>query len=221
MGAGEAAGVPVGACTGGGGGVARDGAAFGDAIAARSVASGAAFGDADASGADGSEALADGSGDAAGVAVDAAAVGEGRAIADGRGFGEGSGFGVRVGFGVGDAVADASGVGAGVLDGAGNAAGMVAADVGDVAGPAAPGPRFPYIDNPAPITKPSTMTPIKIGSNGSDGPGGGGGRRRTRRGGEPCIGDAISSSRSRRLAAHRARVRFRNDPPDRAAKGRA
>jgi len=192
----EVGGTGVGGGGGGGpwattfGAGAADGGAAGDGVEravgrAVGAALGECPGDALASGDGVSDGAADALGDADGVGI---------------GDGEGSGFGERVGRGegvAGDAVAAvvadaASGLGSG---------GIVAGGVEALAiGTPSPA-RLPASESPAPITNPSTMTPIRIGRIGSDEPPLGGWLRRVRRGGEPGIARPTSASRGSGLAS--------------------
>jgi hypothetical protein len=142
-------------------------------------------GAADVAGAAAGETDAAGDAEAAGEADGSAGA---FTVGDGLGEGERSGFDTRAGRASGDSVAD--GDGSGNRAGADWAAGIVAATVG-VGAISTSVPRFPTIESPAPITNPSTTTPIKIGSSGKEGPGGGGGRFRVLRGGEPCIAPVV------------------------------
>ena len=175
-----------------GAGAADDGAA-GDGVErgvgrAVGAALGECPGDALASGDGVSDGAADALGDADGV---------------GMGDGEGSGFGDRFGRGEGVAgeavaatVAAPVGCGAGLGSGGIVAGGVEALAIGT------PSPaRLPASESPAPITKPSTMTPIRIGRIGSDEPPLGGWLRRVRRGGEPGIARPTSASRGSGLAS--------------------
>jgi hypothetical protein len=123
--------------------------------------------------------------DAAGTDGDAAGV----SLGDGDGEREGEGEGK----GDGRAVAFDDARGAGDATGASVAGATVAAKVGAAL---ATGTSLccacrPATDSPAPMTKPSTITPSTIGMNGSDGPSSRGGGRRLRGGGVSCIDGAI------------------------------
>ncbi len=111
------------------------------------------------------------------------APGEGDGDGDGSSDGDDSGVGVCATSGVGDA-------------GAPSAGGIVAARVGAASGDAC----LPASDSPAPMTKPSTITPINTGTRENAGPLFCG-ERRDRLGGVPCIGHSFSSSPQRRLAS--------------------
>ncbi len=150
------------------------------------------------------------------------------ADADADGDGDGTGDGRRLGCGRADGLGDTLGAvdgpegvglaatlddGVGERSGAGTAtAGIVAAIVGAGDGPTSVSPCRPTNETPAPMTNPSTMTPIKIGTSGSDGPDGGGGRRRVRRGGGvPCITPAVGTPHHEALTPH--------EPPAKGQRG--
>jgi len=136
---------------------------------------------------------------------------EGSGVAEGAGVelcaavGRGDGFGVRVGVPSGSGES-ASANGDGVSFAATFVAGgIVAAIVGAAATFASDDGCFPKSERPEPITNPRTTTPINTGKSGNDDPSSCGGGLRERRGGEPCIGLAFSSSPCSRLASKNGR----------------
>jgi len=184
-----------------------------------SVAVGATVGTAG----DGVAGTVEGDGRTTGIAVDVsdtddvtgvgASVGVGDAAGDGGNVADGAGDGVRttVGRGDGFAVGVDDAIGCGEFasangDGVSFAAtfvagGIVAAIVGETATFASDNGCFPKSERPDPITNPRTTTPINTGKSGNDEPSSCGGGLRDRRGGEPCIGLAFSSSPCSRLAS--------------------
>jgi hypothetical protein len=148
------------------------------------------------------------------VTGDGVAVGDGAAdgcgVADGTGdalrttVGRGDGFAVRVASGCGEfsSLTNGDGVSFAATFAAG---GIVAAIVGATATVLSDDVCFPNSESPEPITKPSTTTPINTGKSGNDDPSSCGGGLRERRGGEPCIGLAFSSSPCSGLARRNGR----------------
>jgi hypothetical protein len=160
------------------------------------------------------------------------------ADADADGDGDGTGEGRRLGCGRADGLGDTLGAvdgpegaglaatlddGVGERSGAGIAtAGIVAAIVGAGDGPTSVSSCRPTNETPAPMMNPSTMTPIKIGTSGSDGPDGGGGRRRVRRGGGvPCITRAVGTPHREALTPHEPAAAAKGASPVGVRKGRA
>jgi len=127
------------------------------------------------------------------------------ADADADAAGEGDVVPVTLGRGEGLGLCDIAGSGAGVL-GRAVAVALGSGSGDDVATTATSGePCFPTTESPAPITKPSTTTPMKIGMNGSDEPPLGGFGRDRRRG-VSSITECGSRQEDAMLAAKRARV---------------
>ena len=185
-----------------------DGVNVGGGVGLRSLFAGgvgvAGTGSALASGAADEVASADARGDGddvgrcdACVAADAECDGAGDGCRDAIGEGDGDGDNSSDGDACGVGVSARSGVGDA---GAPSAGGIVAARVGAASG----GVCLPASERPAPITKPSTITPINTGTRENAGPLRCG-ERRDRLGGVPCIGDSFSSSLQCRLA-----IRARN-----------
>jgi hypothetical protein len=138
-----------------------------------------------------------GGGDGATVDV-GMAEGTGDAVRTTVGRGEGFDFGVAEAIGVGEfAAANGDGESFAATFVAG---GIVAAIVGATATLGSDDGCLPKSERPEPITNPRTTTPIRTGKSGNDEPASCGGGRRERRGGEPCIGLAFSSSPCSRLA---------------------
>jgi hypothetical protein len=141
-------------------------------------------------------------------------VGGGDGAADGDGVADGTGDAVRATVGRGDGfdfgVADAIGRGEFASMNGDDvsfaaplvAGGIVATIVGATATFESEDECFPKSERPDPMTNPRTTTPIKTGKSGNDEPASSGGGRRERRGGEPCIGLALSSSPCSGLAGN-------------------